>query len=132
MGFDNYSLYLTSVDKCLNAVLSQKLNRIKQIQELFRYETEQVNTIFSLIFHNKDILHPLGLEFEAIVNSIDMRIYSSLFKSRAYIGSLLNLMNQLGLLEFRIGNKSFDITAFGWEYWHETTGKKGKNNDITI
>src|SRR6478735_8280489 len=75
MGFDNYSVYLTSVDKCLSDVKSQRFARFKAIYDLLFYQKEMVNTVFSLIIHNKGVLFPLGLEYDGIVNAFKKSYY---------------------------------------------------------
>ncbi len=136
MGFDNYSVYLTSVDKCLNDVKNQRYTRFKRIYDLLFYQKELVNTIFSLIMHNKSVLFPLGLEYDGIVNAIklsynfgDNNIKKNEQDVTEDVRCILNSMSVLGLLELRPANKSYDITPFGMEYWIETTTKL-KNNKL--
>ena len=133
MGFDNYSVYLTSVDKCFNDVRTQKYTRFKGIYDLLFYQKENVNTIFTLIMRNKSILFPLGLEYTGIVNAVKSTVVTSSKQDEDdledEVRSLLNTMHVLGLLELRPANKSYDITPFGMEYWIET-GTKLKNNKL--
>ena len=114
---------LSTIDKFLYVNEKSKQERIQNIRVMFQFEKEQVNTLMSLIGRNK--FHggprPLGMELEAILNAIDMRIYRKLFHSRSYIISLLHTMSFLGLLEFKPENKSYDLTSFGLEYWQRIT-----------
>lgn len=130
MGFDNYSVYLTSVDKCLNDVKTQNYTRLKGIYALLFYQKEQVNSIFSLIMHNKSILFPLGMEYQGIVNTIKACFFYEKDEDiEGEVRKLLNTMHVFGLLELRPANRSYDITPFGMEYWMETTTKL-KNNKL--
>jgi hypothetical protein len=103
-----------------NQELLKKHAKIKVLQDLFCYESDQVDTIIALLWSRK-IDNPVGMGLLDIIDGLKCEHRYHLYKSDTYIKNLLNLLKEpvVGIIDMtnRDAGANFNLTEFGLAYY---------------
>ena len=112
MDYNNLILDLLARDSPLTHLQRLQNEQFEKVMLFFDQEQDQVTELLTILMACK-FKHPVGMTVDQITYYLRIKGSYHLFRSKAYLCSLINSLSLFGMIELHVNTNNINITTSG-------------------